>query len=43
MIKPSLRPVSTIQWKIFLSNQVNFSDWLKMFYTEIKHGTHFSS
>ena len=43
MIKSSLRPVLTIQWKIFLSNQVNFSDWSKMFSAEIEYGTHFSS
>ena len=24
MIKSSLRPVLTLQWKIFLSNQINF-------------------
>ena len=43
MIKLSLRLVSTIQWKLFLSSQVNFSDWSKMFSAEIKYGTHFSS
>ena len=42
MIKSSLRHVSTIQWKIFLSNQVNFSDWSKMLSSEIEYGTHFS-
>ena len=43
MIKSSLRPGLTIQWKIFLSNQVNFSDWSKKFSAEIEYGTHFSS
>ena len=38
MIKPSLRPVSTIQWKIFLSNQVNFMIDQKYFPQKLKVG-----
>ena len=42
MIKPSLRPVSTIQWKIFLSNQVNFLIGQECFLQKLKMG-HISS
>ena len=41
MIKSSMKPVSTIKWKIFLSNQ--FPDWSKMLSAEIEYETYFSS
>ena len=43
MIKSFLRPVLTLQWKIFLSSQINFLIIQKKYSTEIEDGTHFTS
>ena len=38
MIKSSLGPVSTLQWGIFLSNQINFPNIQKCFPQKLKMG-----
>ena len=38
MIKSSVRPVLTIQWKIFLSNQINFLIGQECFLQKLKIG-----
>ena len=43
MIKSFSRPVSNLQWKIFLSNQTNRLIGQKKVFAEIEDGKHFSS